>query len=164
MVNMEDSGEDVITDHIHPYFQYDHATQGQRFINFFIDNLLMRLALSYVTGLVIGKVGFLLFPDFMYRMNDGENNAILFVLAYIIVIINYLVYYTLCEKLLRGYTLGKLITKTRAIRTDGDELTFIDALLRSLCRLVPCEVFSGFGVPWHDRWTNTMVVKANSNR
>jgi hypothetical protein len=38
-------------------------------------------------------------------------------------------------------------------------LTFKDALLRSLCRLIPFEVFSGFGVPWHDSLTNTMVVK-----
>jgi uncharacterized RDD family membrane protein YckC len=69
------------------------------------------------------------------------------------------VYYSLCEKLFRGQTLGKLITATCALRTDGEELTFKDALLRSLCRLVPLEVFSGFGVPWHDAWTNTMVVK-----
>ena len=76
-----------------------------------------------------------------------------------IIIVNYLVYYTLCEKLFRGQTLGKLITGTKSLRTDGEELTFKDALLRSLCRLVPFEVFSGFGVPWHDSWTNTMVVK-----
>jgi uncharacterized RDD family membrane protein YckC len=40
-----------------------------------------------------------------------------------IIIVNYLVYYTLCEKLFRGQTLGKLITGTRAIRTDGEKLT-----------------------------------------
>jgi uncharacterized RDD family membrane protein YckC len=63
------------------------------------------------------------------------------------------------KKLFRGQTLGKLFTGTRAIRTDGEELTFKDALLRSLCRLIPFEVFSGFGVPWHDSLTITMVVK-----
>jgi uncharacterized RDD family membrane protein YckC len=62
--------------------------------------------------------------------------------------------------LFRGYTLGKFITGTRAIRDDDDELTFKDALLRSLCRIVPLEVFSALaGFPWHDRWTKTKVVK-----
>jgi uncharacterized RDD family membrane protein YckC len=75
--------------------------------------------------------------------------------------LNYIVYYTLCEKLLKGYTLGKLITGTRAIRQDGGELTFRNALLRSLSRCVPFEVFSGFNtLTWHDSWTDTKVIKA----
>ncbi|MBK6634385.1 MAG: hypothetical protein IPG38_08770 [Chitinophagaceae bacterium] len=54
-----------------------------------------------------------------------------------------------------------MVTGTRAIRQDGNELTFKDALLRSLCRLVPFEVFSGFNIlTWHDSWTETMVIKA----
>ena len=41
------------------------------------------------------------------------------------------------------------------------ELTFKDALLRSLSRCVPFEVLSGFStLTWHDSWTGTMVVKA----
>ena len=157
MENIDDIKEDVITDDIHPYFQYEHATQGQRFANFVIDNLIMRLGLSYVTGIAVGKIGVLLFPQFMYKLS--YDTASLLILAYLIAIVDYLVYYTLSEKLFKGYTIGKLITKTKAIRTDGKEITFKDALLRSLCRLVPFEIFSGFGVPWHDAWTNTMVVK-----
>jgi len=65
-----------------------------------------------------------------------------------------------CEKAFKGRTLGKVISGTRAIRNDGGELTLKDALLRSLSRLVPFEVFSGFGTPWHDSWTNTQVIKA----
>lgn len=161
MEDTEESNEDIITTHIYPYFSHVHATQGQRFFNFFIDNLLMRFALGYITGLIVAKAGMLLFPGLMYKPSYAKDQTLLYVFAYIIVIVNYLVYYTLCEKLFRGYTLGKLFTKTRAIRADGAELTFSDALLRSLCRLVPFEAFSGFGVPWHDAWTKTMVVKVN---
>jgi uncharacterized RDD family membrane protein YckC len=159
MENTEDIQPDLITDDIHPYFQYYHATQGQRFLNFFIDNILMRLTLSYGTGFVVGKILMMLSPDLMFKLINEDGKVGLYILAYLIVIVNYLVYYTLCEKLFRGQTLGKLFTGTRAIRTDGEELTFKDALLRSLCRLIPFEVFSGFGVPWHDSLTNTMVVK-----
>ena len=81
--------------------------------------------------------------------------------TYLIAILNYLFYYTLCEKLFRGYTLGKLITGTRAVKENGQELSFTDAILRSLSRMVPFEAFSAFGGhPWHDRWTKTMVIKS----
>ena len=67
----------------------------------------------------------------------------------------------LFEKLFKGYTVGKLITGTRAIREDGKELTFKNAILRSLSRMVPFEPFSAFGgSPWHDRWTKTRVIKS----
>ena len=159
MENTEDIQQDLITNEIHPYFQYFHATQGQRFLNFIIDNILMRLTLTYASGYVVGRVLQVIAPEFLYKLIDDDSKVGLYTLSYMIIIVNYLVYYTLCEKLLRGQTLGKLITGTKSLRTDGEELTFKDALLRSLCRLVPFEVFSGFGVPWHDSWTNTMVIK-----
>lgn len=159
MENTEDIQPDLLTNEIDPYFQYLHATQGQRFLNFIIDNILMRLTLTYASGYVVGQILQVIAPEFLLRLLDDDSKVGLYVLSYMIVIINYLVYYTLCEKLFKGQTLGKLITGTKALRTDGQELTFKDALLRSLCRLVPLEIFSGFGVPWHDAWTNTMVVK-----
>ena len=159
MENTEDIQPDLLTSEIDPYFQYIHATQGQRFLNFIIDNILMRLTLTYASGYVVGRVLQVIAPDLLLRLVYEDSKVGLYALSYIILILNYLVYYTLCEKLFKGQTLGKLITGTKALRTDGQELTFRDALLRSLCRLVPLEMFSGFGVPWHDSWTNTMVVK-----
>jgi len=159
MENTEEIQPDLLTSEIDPYFQYVHATQGQRFLNFIIDNILMRLTLTYASGYVVGQILQVIAPALLYKLVDDTSKVGLYVLSYMIVIINYLVYYTLCEKLFRGQTLGKLITGTKALRVDGEELTFKDALLRSLCRLVPFEVFSGFGVPWHDSWTHTMVVK-----
>ena len=159
MENIEEIQQDLITNDIHPYFQHIHATQGQRFLNFVIYNILMRLTLTYATGYVFGRIFQVIAPELLLRLIDDDNKVGLIVISYMIVILNYLVYYTLFEKLFKGQTVGKLITGTRAIRTDGEELSFKDALLRSLCRLVPFEVFSGFGVPWHDAWTDTMVVK-----
>ncbi|HEX2627520.1 MAG TPA: RDD family protein, partial [Chitinophagaceae bacterium] len=65
-----------------------------------------------------------------------------------------------CEKLFQGYTIGKLLTGTRAVRNDGKELTWKDAIVRSLCRMIPFEVLSGFAYrPWHDSITKTTVVQ-----
>lgn len=140
--------------------QYQYATQGQRFLNWLIDNLLMNYGISYITGMGVGVVLNAISPDFLFEVVYGNSWQRL-VFLYLVGIVNYVIYYTLCEKLFKGYTLGKLITGTRAIRQDGGELTFRNALLRSVSRLVPFEVFSGFNtLAWHDEWTDTMVIKA----
>lgn len=154
----EESG---LADELNQYIQFTRATQGQRFVNWLVDNLLMRFGLSYLTGTIVGFGMAKLFPDYTMRVVYSSDQSDLILIGFIIVIFNYLVYYTFCEKVFKGYTLGKAISGTRAIRDDGLELTFKDAFLRTLSRLVPFEVFSGFAErPWHDSWTKTTVVKA----
>lgn len=148
---------DIFEDHV-------QASSGSRFLNFLIDNLFMNYGLSYATGYLIGLILSKLAPDFLYSIAvEDEHSVNYFLLVYIIGIFNYLLYYTICEKAFNGYTLGKAITGTKAIRADGQPLTLKDAFLRSLSRLVPFEVFSALGDkanPWHDTWTNTIVIKA----
>ena len=168
MINMEnDQKFDVVENAAQPSiladipaFNYNYASSGQRFLNWLIDNLFMRFAVSYLTGAGIGVLLQLISPEIIFELASGVRGFIFWSVSYLINICNYRFYYTLCEKLFRGYTLGKLITGTRAIREDDAELTFKDALLRSLCRIVPLEVFSALaGFPWHDKWTKTKVVK-----
>ncbi len=153
--------QDLLAEESYDLNSYVYATQWQRFVNWLIDNLLMRFGLSYLTGIVIGTMLGLIAPEFISNIaNDGAMSSGIFLLSFMIGYLNYIVYYTLCEKLFKGYTLGKIITGTRAIRQDGQELTLKNALLRSLSRCVPFEVFSGFNtLTWHDSWTDTMVVK-----
>jgi uncharacterized RDD family membrane protein YckC len=153
--------ETGLADELNQFTQYIQASQGQRFLNWLIDNLLMRFGLSYLSGTIVGFLMAKMFPEYMMRIVYSNDRSDLIVISVIIVVFNYLFYYTFCEKVFKGYTLGKLITGTRAIRDDGHELTFKDAFLRTLSRIVPFEAFSGFGLkPWHDSWTNTSVVKA----
>jgi uncharacterized RDD family membrane protein YckC len=99
-------------------------------------------------------------PEYTIRVFSEQTFETYFV-SYLIAVFHYLFYYTICEKAFKGYTLGKLLSGTRAVRMDGQELTLKDAFLRSLSRMVPFEVFSGFGEqPWHDTWTKTAVIKA----
>ena len=121
----------------------------------------MRFGLSYVTGTLAGAFLAAVLPDYAQKIIYDRTSFDLLFIGYVIAIFNYIIYYTFCEKVFKGYTLGKLITGTKAIREDGLELNFKDAILRSLARLVPFEPFSAFSYrPWHDRWTKTMVVKA----
>lgn len=149
--------QDLFENHI----EYTQASKGTRFLNFLIDFLFMRFVLSYATGYLLGYLLLALAPDLLYALVGDEKSLEYYLLALVLGWINYLIYYTFCEAAFKGYTLGKLITGSRAIRADGGKLTFKDALLRTLSRIVPFEVFSGFGdAPWHDSWTKTTVVKA----
>lgn len=155
--------EDLLAEDSYINNHFEYATQGQRFLNWLIDNLLMRYGLSYLTGMAIGTLLALTAPDFLNELayNESSLSGGILLVTFLAGYLNYVIYYTICEKLFKGYTLGKLITGTRAIRQDGEELTFRNALLRSLSRCVPFEVFSGFNtLTWHDSWTDTMVIKA----
>ncbi|MFN2439403.1 MAG: RDD family protein [Chitinophagaceae bacterium] len=158
--NAQEIEQQLFTDE--DLYNYTEASTGQRFLNLIIDNILMRYGLSYLSGMAVGYILGAFFPEAAYRLFGDENSFNVLALGYLIVTVNYLVYYTFSEKVFNGYTLGKLITGTRAVRQDGGELTFRDAFLRSASRLVPFEAFSALGgnSPWHDKWTKTMVIKS----
>lgn len=140
------------------FVTYTEATNTQRFFNYLVDLLFMRFALSWLTNYLLVNFLLAVSPDAAYALFSGSS---LLLAGYLIAILNHLVYYTLCEKAFRGHTLGKLLTGTRVIREDGEELTFKDALLRSLCRMVPFDALSiwfGNGI-WHDAWTKTKVIQ-----
>lgn len=139
----------------------EEAGLGQRFVNYLIDNIVMYFGLTYLTGALVGAILGLLFPDYISRIFNDRDDTGLAVLGYAVVLFNYLFYYTFCEKVFKGYTLGKLVTGTRAVREDGAELTFKDAILRTLSRMIPFEAFSALGGrPWHDSLTKTSVIKS----
>ncbi|MBV4359343.1 RDD family protein [Pinibacter aurantiacus] len=125
----------------------EHATVGQRFANYLIDILCV-----YAIVIVFGIIGSVRSGSNIFQ----DSTLLVYACLYSTVII----YYTITEGLLKGRTLGKLITRTRVVKEDGSSITFGDALKRSFSRIVPFEVFSAFGGhPWHDRWTQTYVVK-----
>ena len=157
MENTELMQPDLLVDDDNPFFEYNKASQGQRFFNFLIDNVVIRVALAYVTGLAVGYMLMAFFPDLVYSLSN--NKTLLYLVSVLIVFIDYLLYYTLSEGLFKGITIGKLITGTKAINEDGKELSLKQAFLRSACRLIPFEPLSGLGIPWHDSVTNTIVIK-----
>ena len=119
----------------------------------------MYFVVGYASGYLIARLVLAISPETAYDLFAEDNNLLA---IYLIAFLNHIVYYTICEKAFKGYTLGKLITGTRAVREDGGELTVKDAFLRSLSRLVPFEAFSiwfGSGL-WHDTWTKTKVIKS----
>lgn len=122
--------------------------KGVRFANLLIDTICV-YALFFIV----------VFTAVIIKLSNGgmveDSQVFYFVLSYAILI----GYFTVLEAL-TGRSVGKFITGTRVYRLDGQPLTWKDAFLRALIRLIPFEAFSGLGfAPWHDEWTKTTVGK-----
>jgi uncharacterized RDD family membrane protein YckC len=65
----------------------------------------------------------------------------------------------LIEYFSKGRSLGKYITGTKVVMTDGNEPTLSDYFMRNIIRLVPFDALSFFGENgWHDSWSDTRVI------
>ncbi len=138
-------------------FEMPIVSKGTRFGNFLID---LFCAYGTIFLLMIGLI--MLFPDLVESIADDSKGTS--ALSYAIAYSGMFIYYFGTEFFLKGRTIGKLITGTRAITTDFTYLSAGDAAKRTLSRFVPFEAFSFLGRydnGWHDRWTDTMVVKNN---
>ncbi len=136
--------------------RYVYASVGQRFVNYLIDVIVFYF-LTFLFSAVLGAV---LFAS--GGISDDSGPSML--LIYLLVLGVFIGYYTLMEGT-RGKTVGKMLTKTKVLKTDGTPIGYKDAFLRSLSRIVPIEwlsIFFGNGQMWHDSWTNTMLVKENN--
>ncbi|WP_205513510.1 RDD family protein [Longitalea arenae] len=153
---MEPQNQADLLQDIHDEVNYvDPVSPGIRFVNYLIDQIAIGVifnGLDYVLGLSSnGNYS----ED---AIMQGNMAAVWLRLLFSLAVT--LTYYTIFEAATKGRTLGKILTNTTAITQDGTPFTFKHALLRTLCRFVPFEPFSAFGyMPWHDRWTNTVVVK-----
>lgn len=77
------------------------------------------------------------------------------------IIFSYGLYMSVMEALLKGKTIGKYITGTRAVTEDGHAIKSQTAFSRGIIRIIPFEQLSAISMPcrlWHDRWSNSFVV------
>ena len=149
-VNPTSTNRDLLGD-LDEITALNYASKGQRFANHIID-FIAACFFYLLTGVGLAV---------LVEGSGGDSDAVFEGLSgYVIGYSFFAGYFTLMEGLSKGRTLGKLITGTYAVGLDGKPLTLKQAFYRSLCRVVPFESFSGLGAaPWHDKWTNTTVVK-----
>lgn len=120
---------------VSPKKTYKTASLGKRFVNVLID------------GIAISIIGGLLFSSTDNMFISG------------LISISYYIYL----EHTRGQTLGKMLTNTKVIGTDGQQPELAMIALRTLIRFIPIEWISFFlagdETGWHDRWTDTRVVE-----
>jgi uncharacterized RDD family membrane protein YckC len=123
------------------------ANTGKRFANLLID-MVAFYVIFFFLAYILPAFGALFFIPLV--------PAIIFGL-----------YMSFLELVLKGKTLGKLVTGTRAVQEDGSPITSGMAFQRGFSRLVPFEAFSALGspaYPWHDRWSHTYVIDEKESR
>jgi len=131
------------------------ASKGQRILNYLID-LLPQYAINYGFA-----YGFYYLGEFTgnYVLNDYWNN--MSVIEDLIVSYGFFVLYYFAMESTTKRTLGKYVTNTMVIKTNGEEVTNSNILKRTLSRLIPFDGLSFLGVNgkgWHDSIADTYVI------
>lgn len=127
------------------------ASAGKRFLNYLID------VIAFYIVIIVIVMGMMFSGNEEMVAEEASSEGLM---VNLISILLFLAYYTVMEATCGGKTLGKFLTRTRAVRDDGSPLGWDKAALRSLCRLIPFEPFSmlGGGRGWHDSMPGTVVV------
>lgn len=131
-------------------YRFCQASSGLRFANYLIDTIFIYI-LMFAMGVIIHFIN----PGIIDFIDDGISNRIIGMIFYGVIM-------SFTEAMLNGKSIGKFITKTKAVNLDGSDLGFEKAFTRNLLRIIPFEPFSALGTPsnpWHDRLSQTMVIE-----
>ena len=129
-----------------------------RFVNAIIDSLstfvlvvIVYLIAVLIYSLVTGN-DFIMVTDSVSQMNPLLDRLVTSVLfAFFMFVIEFVI---------KGRSLGKLITGTMVVHENGGLPTSNDFLKRNFSRIVPFDALSFLGNRgWHDSWSDTKVVK-----
>lgn len=133
------------------------ATKWMRFANILVDRIAFNFiffALGLLGGILDGMFGMYYFTKFFDNLAELGRVADIIITSII-----FFFYIFLIEYFTKGRSLGKYITGTKVIMTDGKEPTFSDYFMRNIIRLVPFDALSFFGENgWHDSWSDTRVI------
>lgn len=137
--------------------EYAPASQGKRFLNLIIDNVVIQL-LALASGMAFGWI-----YSSLVGPPTSEGDSTLDVLGMIVGLLTSLGYFVFMELAFQR-TIAKFITGTRVVSADGSPPSTGQIIGRSFARFVPFEPFSFLGsknpVGWHDSWSGTRVVTA----
>lgn len=140
--------EQFDTDFLSSENSFVRASTGKRFLNYFIDLLVFSI-IFFIIGIFLTTI-----TPVADELVESDSFGLLLTLIYAL-------YMSMVEASFKGKSIGKLLTKTRAVNLDGTNISTGKAFSRGFIRVVPFCALSAFGNPcnpWQDRWTNTMVI------
>lgn len=116
-------------------YRYCRASSGLRFANYIIDTIFFYF-LMFLLGIVISIID----PRIIDFLDDGITDRIVGMIFYGVIM-------SFTELMLNGKSIGKLITRTKAVNLDGSDLTFEKAFTRNLIRIIPFDTLAALGNP-----------------
>lgn len=132
------------------------ASWEKRAINFIIDIIVIQF-INLFSLAIVGMV--------LYNTSNLSGEVTYEISNNYYVFIVFIIYYVITESFFKK-SIGKLITKTTVISSDGEKLKFMQILVRSITRLLFIEILSYFKkepIGWHDSISKTLVVNNNNN-
>jgi len=118
-----------------------------RLLNFIIDSIAFLIVFA-ILGFIIGL------------FYNTDNQVIIQLAGYLLLAVAFFGYYIFMEYKYQK-TIGKLITRTKVLRADGEKAQLGDIIARTFCRLIPFDrlsyLFTSNGL--HDRLSNTTVIR-----
>ena len=131
------------------------ASKGSRILNYILDIIFIMILIFFFAFVLAILANLLQWNGILLWLSDMSDLS-----GQVVFIGVTIFYYTVTEGFL-GRSLGKLITGTMVVDESGEKPDFGTILKRSLCRLIPFEVFSFLGSSgrgWHDTISDTYVV------
>jgi uncharacterized RDD family membrane protein YckC len=131
------------------------ASHGKRLLNYIIDMFVFYVVLIIFVAISASA--------FVYQDNSTATEIIYQIFGLIL----YALLSGLFETIFKGKTIGKFLTQTRTVYTDGTQINAKTAFLRGFAKMVPFCAFSALGSPchpWQDRWTDTYVIDEKRSR
>ena len=133
------------------------ANKGARFFNFVIDQIII-IFIAICISILLDVIYFLQTDiDNTNESFISENNRLS---EYLFISLITFIYYFLSEAY-TGRTIGKWITGTLMVDSNGEKPSYSVILKRSFLRLIPFENISFLGHRargWHDQYSDTYVV------
>lgn len=126
---------------------YVSAPLAKRAVNYFIDIIVSSFIILFIS----------IYFELEITTQKGEMTKEGMIIMFITISLYYFIF-----EFLFGKTIGKIITRTKVISTDGNRATILQCAIRAASRLLPLEQFSGLlmnGVFWHDSIPKTLVVE-----
>jgi uncharacterized RDD family membrane protein YckC len=137
------------------FLELESAPIEKRVLNFIIDWIFVQLFIFVTTTIIV-----ILFGE---KAINFYNNIIKdFYLSKLFVVVIFIFYMGTIEALMKGKSMGKLLTGTKAVNDyDDSEISATTAFYRAIIRIVPFDWLSALGTncrPFHDSMTRTRVV------
>ena len=143
-----------------PLIKLVPASIGKRLANYLIDIILFSFFISFL--LIIAAPVYPLADKLMAKQPIGLSDQLMVSFVYGL-------YMSVMEAILKGKSIGKYITGTRAVTEKGLPISAQTAFVRGLVRIIPFEQLSAISLslttsyPWHDRWSGSVVVDEASS-
>ncbi|MFT3932247.1 MAG: RDD family protein [Chitinophagaceae bacterium] len=131
------------------------ASLGKRLLNYLVDIIIFSIVVSVILMLLAP-----VYPLANKLMKQQPIDLV----DQLMVSFFYGLYMSATEALLKGKSIGKFITGTRAVTIGGQPIPSNTAFIRGLIRIIPFEQLSGIPFmttipyPWHDRWSGSLVI------